>query len=159
MDFIKKALALGFSNVAIINVHDLVFRLEFRQFCEENICGCYDKVPACPPACGTAEEMRDKAQSYDKALVLQTVLTQPDNSSDIYKKAKFDQNMLTEKLADIIRSSGKDDILIMTAGPYKQHSCISAYGIDAQKMADSAGMICWAQDGDVRFFSQILYRE
>ena len=47
----------------------------------------------------------------------------------------------------------------MSAGPYKTYSCMSAYGLDAQKMAESAGMVCWADDLDVRFFSLILYHE
>ena len=29
----------------------------------------------------------------------------------------------------------------------------------AQKMADAVGMVCWADDSDVRFFTQILFHE
>ena len=29
----------------------------------------------------------------------------------------------------------------MSAGPYKHNSCMSAYCVDAQKMADAAGML------------------
>ena len=50
-------------------------------------------------------------------------------------------------------------ILIMSAGPYKHNSCMSAYCVDAQKMADAAGMLCWTDDGMVRYFSQILFHE
>ena len=60
MNLIQEALSLGFANAAVIDVKDLVFVLEYRKFCEENLCGNYDLVPACPPACGTAEEMRGK---------------------------------------------------------------------------------------------------
>ena len=47
----------------------------------------------------------------------------------------------------------------MSAGPYKNCSCMSAYSVDAQKMADAVGMVCWADDSDVRFFTQILFHE
>lgn len=157
MDFIKKALSLGFANAAIVNVSDLHFVPEYRQFCEENLCGCYNQIPACPPACGTPKEMQAKAQAYEKALVLQTILEHPENNQTILKKAKHDQNVLTEKLTTQIFPSETEDFLIISAGPYKQHSCMSAYGLDAQKMADSAGMICWSGDAHVRFFSLILY--
>ena len=60
-------------------------------------------------------------------------------------------------MAGRMEAAGTDDLLIMSAGPYRRHSCMSAYGIDAQKMADAAGMICWADDGNTRFFSQILF--
>lgn len=157
MDFTKEALSMGFDNAATANVSDLVFLTEYRKFCEENLCGCYNKVPACPPACGTPEEMRDQAQTYEKALILQTILSHPENDPAVFKKAKYDQNVLTEKLAAEMASSGKEDLLIISAGPYKHCSCMSAYGIDAQKMAEAVGMICWADDSDVRFFSLILY--
>ena len=64
---------------------------------------------------------------------------------------------MTEKLAGKMEEEGITDILIMTAGPYKHNSCMSAYCVDAQKMADTAGMLCWENDGMLRYFSQILY--
>ena len=74
MDLIKEALSMGFADAAIMDTKDLVFVPEYRQFCEDNLCGNYNLVPACPPACGTVEEMQAKALKYEKALVLQTVL-------------------------------------------------------------------------------------
>ena len=74
MDLIKEALSMGFANAAIMDTKDLVFVPEYRQFCEDNMCGNYNLVPACPPACGTVEEMHERAMKYEKALVLQTVL-------------------------------------------------------------------------------------
>lgn len=73
MDLIKTAKELGFSNAAIMNTKDLVFKPEYRVFCEENRCGNYDLNPACPPESGTVEEMKAHALSYEKALVLQTM--------------------------------------------------------------------------------------
>ena len=73
MDLIKEALSMGFADAAIMDTKDLVFVPEYRQFCEDNLCGNYNLVPACPPACGTVEEMQAKALKYEKALVLQTV--------------------------------------------------------------------------------------
>ena len=40
----------------------------------------------------------------------------------------------------------------MSAGPYKHNSCMSAYCVDAQKMADAVGMLCWTSDGMIRYF-------
>ena len=50
MDLIKEALSMGFANAAIMDTKDLVFVPEYRQFCEDNLCGNYNLVPACPPA-------------------------------------------------------------------------------------------------------------
>ena len=159
MDLIKEALSMGFADAAIMDTKDLVFVPEYRQFCEDNLCGNYNLVPACPPACGTVEEMQAKALKYEKALVLQTVLKDPIMDPLLFKQAKHAQNILTEQLARQMQEAGKEDILIMSAGPYKNCSCMSAYSVDAQKMADAVGMVCWADDSDVRFFTQILFHE
>ena len=159
MDLIKEALSMGFANAAIMDTKDLVFVPVYRQFCEDNLCGNYNLVPACPPACGTVEEMHEKALKYEKALILQTILKDPVMDPVLFKQAKHAQNILTEQLDKWMQENGKEDVLIMSAGPYKNCSCMSAYSVDAQKMADAVGMVCWADDSDVRFFTQILFHE
>ena len=99
MDLIKEALSMGFADAAIMDTKDLVFVPEYRQFCEDNLCGNYNLVPACPPTCGTVEEMQAKALKYEKALVLQTVLKDPIMDPVLFKQAKHAQNILTEQLA------------------------------------------------------------
>lgn len=153
MDYVKEAKELGFSNAAIMDTQKLIFKPEYRRFCEENQCGCYNVNPACPPESGTVETMKQRALTYEKTLILQTIQSR---HSD-YKKAKFAHNKLTEQLASKIEESGNRDLLIMSAGPYKHHSCMSAYCIDAQEMADAVEMICWGNDDKIRYFSQILF--
>lgn len=154
MNLIEEAKALGFSDAAVISTDQLVFVPEYRVFCEDNLCGNYDKNPACPPQSGTVEEMKEHALKYEKTLILQTM---QDGFMD-YKKAKLAHNKLTEQLAEKMKEAGITDLLIMSAGPYKHNSCMSAYCVDAQKMADAAGMLCWTSDGMIRYFSQVLFR-
>ena len=49
MDLVKTALEMGFSDAAVTDTTMLVFVPEYRQFCEDNLCGNYDLNPACPP--------------------------------------------------------------------------------------------------------------
>lgn len=154
MNLIEEAKALGFSDAAVISTDQLVFVPEYRVFCEDNLCGNYDKNPACPPQSGTVEEMKEHALKYEKTLILQTM---QDGLMD-YKKVKLAHNKLTEQLAEKMKEAGITDLLIMSAGPYKHNSCMSAYCVDAQKMADAAGMLCWTSDGMIRYFSQVLFR-
>ena len=46
MNLIEEAKALGFSDAAVISTDQLVFVPENRDFCEDNLCGNYDKNPA-----------------------------------------------------------------------------------------------------------------
>ena len=43
MNLIEEAKALGFSDAAVISTDQLVFVPEYRVFCEDNLCGNYDK--------------------------------------------------------------------------------------------------------------------
>ena len=101
MDLIQAAKNLGFSDAAIMNTKDLVFKPEYRKFCEENQCGNYNLNPACPPESGTVEEMMAQALKYEKTLVLQTIQT-PEME---YKKAKHSHNQLTEQLAEQMKAT------------------------------------------------------
>ena len=67
------ALELGFADAAIIDTNKLVFVPAFRTLCEENQCGKYGVNYACPPACGTVEEMKEKVLCWKQALVMQTM--------------------------------------------------------------------------------------
>ena len=88
MDLMQEAILMGFSGAAVMDTKELVFVPEYRTFCEENLCGCYNLNPACPPTSGTVEEMKQRALSYEKTLVLQT--TQEDlHDPAEYKKEKL----------------------------------------------------------------------
>ena len=69
------ALEMGFANAALMDTAELVFIPAFRPLCEENLCGKYGVNYACPPDCGTVEEMRQKVLRWRRALVMQTVAT------------------------------------------------------------------------------------
>ena len=89
MNLVKEAIDLGFSNAAVMDTKQLVFVPEYRIFCEENRCGCYNINPACPPSCGTAEEMKQRAFRYKNTLVLQTTLEDSKIRLNI-RKTRFD---------------------------------------------------------------------
>ena len=59
MNYTERAKQLGFSAAAVMDTKNLVFKPEYRVFCEENRCGNYDRNPACPPESGSVEEMKE----------------------------------------------------------------------------------------------------
>ena len=156
-DYVQLAKDFGFTDAALLPVADLVVVPAYRC-CEENLCGNYDVLPVCPPMSGTVEEMTANMRRYQTALVL-TIETTPNCYTDKaeQKAAKRAQNILTEQLMDQMRADGQTDLLMMGAGPWKTASCMSAYCVDAQKMADAVHMKCWENDGKIRYFSLILF--
>lgn len=157
-DYIARAKALGFTDAALLPVEQLVIVPEYRCFCEENLCGNYNVLPTCPPMSGTVEEMTARVRAFQTALVLKITVTPTDFSDKAEQKAaKRHQNELTEQLMQAMRDDGLSDVLMMGAGPWKTASCMSAYCVNAQKMADAVGMKCWENDGKIRYFSLILF--
>lgn len=153
------ALSHGFDAAAVVETGSLTFVPEYREFCEENLCGQYNVNPSCPPECGTAEQLQARASVFEHALVLQTIPDCACTDDAAVKKAKLFQNQMTEALARDMKDRGITEMMLMTAGPYKTNSCMSAYCLDAQKTAELAGMECWTDDGKTRLFTLILFSE
>lgn len=156
-EYKKIAKDMGFTNAGIMEVEKLIIVPEYRRYCEENICGKYGKVN-CPPDIGTVDELKKIISGYKKALVLQTeVSVGYMNMTDCYEIYKARVNDMTERIMCIMEKYEKGQLLMISAGPWKTSACVSAYCIDCQKMAESLGMKCWANDGKMRLFSLILY--
>ncbi|MDO4204187.1 MAG: DUF2284 domain-containing protein [Selenomonadaceae bacterium] len=153
-DMISEALAAGFAHAALIGTADLVYVPEYRKYCEENLCGNFGRLPVCPPACGTSDQMHERMLRYAKCLVLQSEFVPQEKTNQEYIRGKRIHNELTEKLLEQLQL---DDVLVMSCGPWKNYSCMSAYSIDAEAMSKSCGMVCWGNDGIVRYFSSILF--
>lgn len=153
-ELIATALNIGFSSAAIIDTAQLVYNPQFRNYCEDNFCGNYGIMPGCPPKCGTPDEMHQRMLQYKRVLVLQTELKPIKKEMSEYRLAQTTHNQLLTKLVEQLQL---EDHLLMSCGPWRHYSCMSAYCIDAEKMAEACGMICWGNDGIVRLFSSILF--
>ena len=152
-DYAALAKISGFTDAAFLPVRELVVVPEYRRFCEQNLCGNYGVLPACPPMSGTVEEMTADMLRYQTALILMIETTPVDYWDTAEQKAaKKHQNLLTELLMEQLRADGLNDLLMMGAGLWKHVFCISSYCVDAQKMADAVGLKCWANDGKIRYF-------
>ena len=171
-ELLALALELGFADAALIDTKELVFLPSFRPLCQENLCGKYGINYACPPACGTVEEMAARVRAWPQALVMQSMwdITDPLDPAQI-KPAKAWHNRLTRQLIDragqpglMIGVSGCDlcSPCAMTSGepcrfPDLRFSCMSAYCLFVQDMAEKCGMEYDCGPGIVAFFSMYCF--
>ena len=72
MNWIQKALALGFSAAVPLDVRTLKPRADVRAMCAADKCRAYGKNWTCPPYCGTPEECEAKIRQYSWGILLQT---------------------------------------------------------------------------------------
>lgn len=69
----KLAEQCGFTAWGELKVETLNFKQEVRDMCKANTCGMWDRSWACPPACGSLEEMRERVKGYSRGILVQTV--------------------------------------------------------------------------------------
>lgn len=164
----------GFDNAEFLGTNQLQFDPTLRRYCEENACGNYGNNYACPPSCGTPEQLEAVVRRHDRALVLQTI-QKLDNLTDPgqIREARGRHNEMTWRLTGRLEAEGVTGLRIMAGPctacaacairegapcrfPEKKASCLSAYCICAEKMAQSCGMPYWCGDNTVAFFSMFL---
>ena len=156
-ELLQWAQEAGF-NAAIIPTKDIPVNGVFRKYCEENYCGKYNANYSCPPGCGSVEEVYRHLFSTDKALVLQTIHDiKSYEDKDIISKAKEDLNAFIHQLTERFRDNGINCFGLGYGGcslcnpckqvegkpcvfPQKRLSCMSAYCIDVEKLAEHCGL-------------------
>ena len=174
-ELINKALELGFSAAALIDTKDIIFRPEFRVCCEDNSCGMYGVNYACPPACGTTDEMKERVLAHKKAFVLQTIWEVPDlDDKALLKKDKKKHNAMIREFIKSLPEECQDGFMIAASGcsvcpecsivknepcrfPDKVIGSISAYCINVSAAARKAGMKYINGENTVTYFSVICY--
>ena len=157
----KKALAFAHAQgfcAAIIDTKDIVFDSSFRRYCAENLCGQYGVNHSCPPNCGSISSMERIVTGYRKALVVQSQWDLHDwNDFDTINQAQQAHTVAMLRIVDCmhrIQSRGRMcgvcscnlcEVCTRTTGepcrhPDRMFSCLSAYCINVQKLAETAGM-------------------
>lgn len=169
----------GFVKAAVIPTDELVFVHEFRRYCEQNACGNYGKNYGCPPYSGTPVEMENRVLKYSQAIVFQSRTRVNDIFDDKEtKKIKKEHTQMTLKAMSSLESAGLQmDGFPVMCGPCNyceecmmekekpcindemSFSCLSAYCIDAQRMAERCNMEIQWDGGIVSFFSIYVFNK
>ncbi len=166
---------IGASNCAVIDVADIVFDADLRKNCEMNYCGEFGRTWVCPPHCGDIEECIQKAQGYDKALVIQTICPLED-SYDFESMEAAAENF--HKIFAWVAGKAKaedPDVLCLSAGgchlckkcavaddmpcrnPEEAYPSLESHGIYVSDLAARAGMNYINGKDTVTYFGAVLY--
>lgn len=173
-ELVALALEQGFSNAALVETKDIPFVPGFRICCEDNTCGKYGANYSCPPDCGSPQAMEAQAKAHKYALVLQTMwdIDDPQDSAAI-QTAKAKHNRMIAQLIDQLRPVSRG-IMAGASGcnlckecaivegqpcrfPDRKFSCMSAYCIYVEKLAEDHGMEYDSGPGIVNFFGMYLF--
>ena len=165
-ELLALAAELGFGRAAVLATEEIPLEPSFRKYCADNVCGKYGANYACPPDCGTTEEMARRLRAYRRALVLEACW--PFDGRDGGERVRFAKkrhNQMTRELVGrcggglVVGASGCDlcSPCLRQAGepcrfPDLRFSCMSAYCIHVARLAERCGMDYYAE-GSVHLFS------
>ncbi len=118
------AKASGFDHAGYANIDDFSFLPEVRDMCSANRCGKYGTNWACPPGCGTLDEIRARVSEYDYAMILQaTEKMEDDFDWDAIEKAQKRCDAALKTLVKQIRGMGKQYLAMGVGGCKKCTQC------------------------------------
>lgn len=152
----KLAESFGF-HFGIINTDDIPFDFSFRKYCEEDLCGNYGANYACPPLCGSPEELRGKLAGFEKAIVLESIREGDITDNGFSLASAAEHNRALGAYSKKLRELGFEVLALGCGGcflcekcaastgdpcpfPETRPGCISAFCIDAGKLASLCGL-------------------
>jgi predicted metal-binding protein len=114
----------GFTQAGPLDVSTLEFLPEVRDMCASDRCQSHGKNWACPPACGTLEEMRDKVKAYTSGILVQTVGQLEDNLDwETMQQTAEDQAEHFRKLQDALTTLYPNHLAMGTGTCTKCQKC------------------------------------
>lgn len=173
-ELVHRAEDAGFAAAAVVATDVIPFDDSFRVYCAENLCGQFGVNYACPPDCGTVEDMKRRIYSRKRALVLQTIWQIEDlTDKKVIKEAKGGHNAMSLKLMKQLREDGCQGFLVGASGcalcekcairegkpcrfPDQQYSCMSAYCVFVKKLTDLCGIEYDCGPGLLAFFGMYV---
>ena len=165
---------LGF-RTAFLTPDQIPVDKKYRKSCEENLCGNYGANFACPPDCGSPEEMHQQLLSADLALILQSEWEIPSDRTAGTTVFKVSHNASIHYLRVKLRRAGLDVFAAGYGGctlckPCKRKEnkpctfpafricSVSAYCIDVAMLAERCGLPFDWNPQKLYLFGMILFR-
>lgn len=165
---------LGFSHYGILNTDDLKFLPEVRDMCASGRCNMYGHRWTCPPACGTLEEITEKAKEFSYGIVLQ-MTGQMEDDFDVETIMDTEQSLKKQfaKMTDLLMEK-EIEHLPMSAGtctickectypdapcrfPGKATPSMEAYGLVVSDCCLAAGLQYYYGPQTMTFSACILF--
>ncbi|MDR1873103.1 MAG: DUF2284 domain-containing protein [Deltaproteobacteria bacterium] len=165
----------GFNEAAWVKAEEVTFRSFFRDLCEENLCGHYDRNWRCPPQVGPLEDLMANLKSKSQALVFNHI-SPVDGPGDMIGMENWGKvfsrlvGKLTEKVHLLVPSA-----TVLGAGPcaicsecalLTHEPCrfpatavtsLEASGIDVGRLAKLSGLKYSSGPLTVTYFGAIFY--
>ncbi len=115
--WIEKALELGFSVAAPLDVKTLIPRADVREMCSANRCRAFGRNWTCPPHCGTIIQCAEQIKGYSRGILLQTVgRMEKDIDSRAFRRTEAQHLERFHRLSRMVRTAHPDALCLGSGG-------------------------------------------
>jgi len=149
---------IGMKNFREFDPSLLLPEERIREYCYQNLCGNYGRHYMCPPSIGTIEEIIDKLNIYNKAILIrysEEVKVKEDMRK--VKRSKIDFHKKILELEKFLSQKGIESWGLVGGycsfcieckaitdrpckHPHKARPSLESLGIDVQKLLDNFGL-------------------
>ena len=171
--WINRALELGFTHAAALDISTLTPRQDVRDMCAADQCGAYGKNWTCPPYCGSLEECRAKMQSYRRGILLQTVGTaEKIIDTKAYRRTEEKHLELFHRFCEMLREEYPHALCLGAGGcricktcaypapcrfPEKACSSMEGYGLFVTQICRSNGLSYHYGERTITYTACVLF--
>jgi len=172
-DLICKAFEIGFTNAVCLTGLKLECEERLRAYCNPEGCQNHGNNWVCPPGCGSLSDCSEKANKYDRGILLQSVSKLEGDDPD-YKGLNREHNVRLREFLDN-HCVGEIDVLALTSGgcvlceacaypepcvkPDIRMNSLSAFGIDVGKLCEMAELEYSFRPDKVYYIALVLIKD
>jgi predicted metal-binding protein len=170
------ALNQGADHTAVLLRQDIVLDAMFRDICKSNGCGNYGKCYMCPPDVGGIEELIEKAQTFDNAVMYQAIYAIEDSFDfEGMQAAGKAFNLCARRIHEKAKEMFQEPWLHLAAGgcrtcetcakrenlpcrsPGEALASLESYGVDVYRTSSRAGLKYTNGANTVTYFGMLLF--
>jgi len=169
--YLDKAKTLGFSKAVSLPGIKVECKPELRAYCNPEQCAKHGQNWVCPPACGTLEECREKAEEFSEGILLQSVTElDPPTEPEVFSRLNREHNLRFREYIETVKPDFAKILPLTTGGcvfceqcsypepcvkPDVKMESLSAFGIDVGKLCETAGLP-YSFSPDVLYYTALL---
>ena len=171
--WIEKALELGFSEAAPLDIATLKPMQAVRDMCASDQCRAYGKNWTCPPHCGTLAECEAKIRRYRCGILLQTVgKLEKTIDTKGYRDTERRHLELFRRFCELVRESCPDTLCLGAGGcricgecawpdpcrfPDKACASMEGYGLFVTQVCRDNGVEYYHGEKTVTYTACVLF--
>ena len=171
--WISRALELGFTYAAALDVSTLTPRQDVRDMCAADRCGAYGINWTCPPHCGSLEACGEKIRGYRRGILLQTVgTTEKLIDTKAYRRTEEQHLRAFHRFCELLREEYPHPLCLGTGGcricetcaypdpcrfPEKACSSLEGYGLFVTQLCRDNGLSYHYGERTVTYTACVLF--